>query len=74
MASVVIAGGCSLFPESPPAQSRDSDSMGQGLRGLPADRTSASATDRKQPFWEKYRDQRVRQIDENLGVEEPAGW
>ena len=74
MASVLIAGGCSLFPENPSTESRDTDNMGQGLRGLPADSTSAAASDRKQPFWEKFRDKRVRQIDENLGVEEPAGW
>jgi hypothetical protein len=73
MASVLI-GGCSVFPESPAARSRDTDTMGQGLRGLPAEGMSAAATDRKQPFWEKFRDKRVRQIDENLGVEEPAGW
>ena len=29
---------------------------------------------KKEPFWEKYRDKRVGEINQNLNVEEPAGW
>jgi hypothetical protein len=68
---MLSAGGCTLFPASEPAEPRASDTLGKGLRGIPV---TTAPTDRKQPFWEKYRDKRVQQIDRNLGVEEPAGW
>ena len=68
-----LSGGCALVPEDQPADSRVSDTMGQGLRGIPDDVASLPPA-KKQPFWEKYRDQRVRDIDRNLGVTEPAGW
>ena len=70
-----LVGGCALTPDPQPAQSRGTDSIGDGLRGIPEDSANVSSQQaKKQPFWEKYRDKRVRQIDENLGVEEPAGW
>ena len=73
LALALVAGaGCELVPEGPPAEPRVSETMGQGLRGIPDD--SSSATSAKKPFWEKYRDQRVREIDRNLGVEESASW
>lgn len=69
------AGGCALFPADEPADPRLTDTLGQGLRGIPDESPSApSKPARKQPFWEKYRDKRVQQINEHLSVDEPAGW
>lgn len=73
LASALVTGGCALVPDTQPAQSRDSDTMGEGLRGIPDD-ASAAKPPKKEPFWQKYRDKRVQQIDRNLGVEEPTGW
>ncbi|HUE74598.1 MAG TPA: hypothetical protein VMP01_27270 [Pirellulaceae bacterium] len=74
LVSVLTAGGCALFPDSQPAQPRASDTMGEGLRGIPDDGASAETKPSKEPFWERYRDKRVQQINNNLSVEEPGGW
>lgn len=73
--SILAASGCAMFPGTQPAQPRASDTMGEGLRGIPeSDIAAAGPTAKRQPFWEKYRDKRVHQINEHLNVDEPAGW
>lgn len=47
--------------------------MGQGMRSQ-ASGAAAVAPAKKEPFWEKYRDKRVEEINQNLNVEEPPGW
>jgi hypothetical protein len=67
--------GCSLMPAGEGAASRQwSDETAQGMRAGSADSAAAAAPAKTEPFWEKYRDKRVNQINQHLNVEEPAGW
>jgi hypothetical protein len=72
--ATAIAAGCSLTAENPPAEPRLTDAMGDGIRGIPDEQPDTLAASHKKPFWEKYRDKRVQQINEHLNVEEPDGW
>lgn len=73
-ALVLSAAGCSLFNSSEPPGTRQwSDQMGHGMRG-PQENAASAGPEKKTPFWEKYRDKRVGQINNNLSVEEPNGW
>jgi hypothetical protein len=70
-----VLSGCSLFPAGEESGTRPwSDQMGQGMRAGRADSAATAAPAKKEPFWEKYRDKRVEQINQNLSVEEPSGW
>jgi hypothetical protein len=73
---IPATSGCAMFPGAQSAQPRASDAMGEGLRGIPKSNVPAAGASaaKKQPFWEKYRDKRVQQINEHLNVDEPAGW
>lgn len=77
----LACAGCSLFESADAPRTRDwSETAGEGLRGIPPDATkhrskaAAAEPGKKAPFWEKYRDKRVGQINEHLSVEEPSGW
>ncbi len=75
--AALSAPGCSQFGGAEPAPRQPwGDSMGAGLRGIPDEPAASSAAQpaKKQPFWEKYRDQRVHKINEHLSVDEPTGW
>jgi hypothetical protein len=73
-ALLLCACGCSLMNSGESSRtSAWSDSSGQDAGGA-AQSSAGDAPAKKEPFWEKYRDKRVNQINQNLNVEEPAGW
>jgi hypothetical protein len=74
IATTLGASGCALLRENEPAEPRASDSMGEGLRGIPNAGPTDSASTEKRPFWDRFRDRRVQQINSNLNVDEPSGW
>ena len=65
--------GCALFPEGDDSGTRlGGDSAGQDMRRNA--QAAAEPPAKKEPFWEKYRDKRARDIDQKLGAADPAGW
>jgi hypothetical protein len=74
LALVQGLSGCALFPAGESSGSRPwTDPTSQPMRSSPPDSATAVPA-KKEPFWEKYRDKRVGEINQNLNVEEPAGW
>ena len=65
--------GCALFPDGDTTGTRlGGDSTAQDMRRNPEAATEPPA--KKEPFWEKYRDKRARDVDQKLGAVESAGW
>lgn len=73
-----VVGGCAAWQPQPtaPATRAWAESAGKSLRSdaAPAGATPHAAPAKKEPFWQKYRDRRVEQINRNLDVQEPPGF